>query len=567
LKKPADVAYGVEDRPPVGLTLLSAVQQIGVMSVYFIVPLLVGREGGLPVAELRDLLSVSILVIGVGAVLQALPQGPIGSGFLCPPVFTAIYIGPSLAAVRQGGLPLVCGMTLFASAVELALARIQRYLRPFFPPEISGLVVVLVALTIGTIGMRDILSAPATRGVAVPEIVVAAVTLATMLALSVWTRGFLHAFCALIGMSVGYTVAAAIGLFPASEWLLLRGAPLLSLPHLSFPGWTFDSGLALPFAVSGLAAYFKVVANVTTSQKMNDAEWVRPDIRSISGGAAADALGSVVAGLLGTVGVNSSTSAVGVAGATGVTSRSVAYAIGGVCALLAILPKLTTLLAIMPRPVVGATALFAACFVFVSGLRILTSRMLDARRTFVIGLSFMIGTSVDLYPTFFAGLPALLRPFVDSALVLGTLSAFILNLVFRIGVRRVQRLVADPNRLAPERIHEFMEAQGAAWGARRDVIDRATFTLTQSVETIVGSCKPEGPVEVEASFDEFNLDLRVSYTGVPLELPEQRPTNREIMESEEGERRLAGFLLRRQADRVLATSRVGRVTLSVHFDH
>ena len=112
-----------------------------------------------------------------------------------------------------------------------------------------------------------------------------------------------------------------------------------------------------------------------------------------------------------------------------------------------------------------------------------------------------------------------------------------------------------------------MEAQGAAWGARRDVIERASFNLTQSIETISEGCEPEGPLEIQASFDEFNLDIRVSYVGAPLDLPEKRPTNEEIMESDEGQRRLAGFMLRRYADRVSATHRNGQSTVLFHFDH
>ena len=46
----------------------------------------------------------------------------------------------------------------------------------------------------------------------------------------------------------------------------------------------------------------------------------------------------------------------------------------------------------------GGQLLFAACFVFVNGLQIVTSRLLDARRTLVIGLSFMAGLAVDLFP-------------------------------------------------------------------------------------------------------------------------------------------------------------------------
>jgi xanthine permease XanP len=134
-------------------------------------------------------------------------------------------------------------------------------------------------------------------------------------------------------------------------------------------------------------------------------------------------------------------------------------------------------------------------------------------------------------------------------------------------VKKTATLSVDGTQIDPKKIEDFMEAHGAAWGARRDVIDRAKFNLTQSIETILEGCEPQGPLEVAATFDEFNLDLRVMYSGPPLELPEKRPTNAEIMESEAGQRRLAGFMLRRYADRVAATHKGGRSTILFHFDH
>jgi NCS2 family nucleobase:cation symporter-2 len=195
------------------------------------------------------------------------------------------------------------------------------------------------------------------------------------------------------------------------------------------------------------------------------------------------------------------------------------------------------------------------------------SRLLDARRTFVIGLSFIIAIAVDITPAFFHALPASMQPLVGSSLVAGMLTAILLNLIFRIGVRRVQNLVLSVGRVDPAALEQFMEANGASWGARRDIVDRARFNLAQSIEVIMDSCKPQGPVEVTASFDEFNLDLRISYVGSPLELPEQRPPNEEIMESEVGQQRLAGFMLRRYADRVQATHRSGQSVILFHFDH
>ena len=39
------------------------------------------------------------------------------------------------------------------------------------------------------------------------------------------------------------------------------------------------------------------------------------------------------------------------------------------------------------------------------------------------------------------------------------------------------------------------------------------------------------------------------------------------MASEDGQRKLAGFMLRRYADRVQANHRAGRSTILFHFDH
>jgi xanthine permease XanP len=99
------------------------------------------------------------------------------------------------------------------------------------------------------------------------------------------------------------------------------------------------------------------------------------------------------------------------------------------------------------------------------------------------------------------------------------------------------------------------------------VVSRAKFNLLQSVDTLVYSGQATGPFELRASFDEFNLDILITYTGPPLELPEARPSNEEIIASEDGERRLAGFILRGLADRVGATYKDGKSTVLFHFDH
>jgi xanthine permease XanP len=116
-------------------------------------------------------------------------------------------------------------------------------------------------------------------------------------------------------------------------------------------------------------------------------------------------------------------------------------------------------------------------------------------------------------------------------------------------------------------IDDFFRRQGAAWGARPDIVGRATFGAQQLVEAIMEYGGATGPLELEASFDEFSLDVQVRYEGRVLAVPERRPGLDEIRDSEDGAMRLAGFLLRRNADGIRAQQQGTRALIRFHFDH
>jgi NCS2 family nucleobase:cation symporter-2 len=389
-----------------------------------------------------------------------------------------------------------------------------------------------------------------------------------MIGLNVWARGNARVFCALIGMVAGYLGAMIAGVLPPAALLELSDLPLLALPSLAHLHWTVSGEMALPFIIAAVAATLKTVGIITVCQRINDDGWVRPDMASLSRGVLADGLGTAIGGLLGSVGLNTSTPCTGLAAATGVTSRVIGFAAGVILVSLGFLPKVTGLFVLMPRPVMGAALVFSACFILISGMQTIASRMLDARRTLVIGIALSAGLAVEISPNLAAGVPLALQPIVGSALVFGTIVALALNLLFRLGQRQYARLVIDAQTSDPLTIiKEFFDAQGRAWGARRDVMERVSFGVSQAVEAIQELWEPGSAVDIDAHFDEFNLDVTFTYRGVLIEIPERRPTDQEVLETETGYRRLAGFMLRRNADHIAALSNGEENTLQFHFDH
>jgi NCS2 family nucleobase:cation symporter-2 len=122
-RKPATLAYGLEEQPPGAVTWVTAVQHVGVCAIFIIYPLIIARQAGLSTNQITNTLQLGFLVLAVASLLQSLPRGPIGSRLLAPGIFTGVYLAPSLLAVKAGGLPLVWGMTVFAGVVEVALSR------------------------------------------------------------------------------------------------------------------------------------------------------------------------------------------------------------------------------------------------------------------------------------------------------------------------------------------------------------------------------------------------------------------------------------------------------------
>jgi len=83
-----------------------------------IYPLPIVNEVGAAIALSANIFGLALISPGIATLLQGLPKGPVGSGFLCPTNHTAVCLAPSLAAVMFGELPLLFGMTVFEGVIE-----------------------------------------------------------------------------------------------------------------------------------------------------------------------------------------------------------------------------------------------------------------------------------------------------------------------------------------------------------------------------------------------------------------------------------------------------------------
>jgi len=567
-KRPTNLIYAVNEMPPLPTLLLLSIEHIFILSTTFIFPVvIVSAIGGTP-EEAQTLICMAMIATGIATILQGINKGPIGSGYLCPLVNGPAFVPASLLAGKAGGLALIFGMTAIGGVFEGLFSLAVTKLRRFFPPEVIGTIVMMVGIEIIPIAIPRFFGIDSTHTLPnVHSLLVALFTIAVITGFNVWGKGNTRLYSLLIGLASGYIASFATGLFTYDNIRVFMESPIFRLPEMGSFGISFNLIFLVPFIIAALSSSLKTMGDLSICQKINDANWKRLDMISVSKGIRANAIGNIASGFLGSLGVSLSSSNIGLTIATGATSRYIAFATGSILILLAFLPKLAAIFVIMPTPVMGASLVFVACFMILAGMQIIMSRMIDARKTFVIGLSIIFGLGYDYVPGLYSNIHPWAGSLFTSSLSVATISAILLNMFFRIGIGRSATLELEPGRDSSEKIFSFMEKQGGAWGARHDVILNATAALAEFLElaSLIGLIGKK--ILIKVQFDEFNLDIFATYEGSPFDLKVDSPCLVSPDSGEDVPARMAAYMMKRYADKITFTGKDGMTVMHMHFEH
>jgi NCS2 family nucleobase:cation symporter-2 len=326
-------------------------------------------------------------------------------------------------------------MTIVAGLVELLFARVLHRLKFLFPPEITGLVVLMVAVGIIPLATSKFLGINYEgEPIQGPSVAVAALTLLVMVGINIWGKGKLKLYSVLAGLICGYLLSVPAGLLTEENVHILTTAPWLELPSPEgLFDITFQWSLLPIFIIVSITGALKSFGNLILCEKVNDADWKQPNTERIGKGLVADAFCVTLSGLLGGMASDTSASNVAFSSASGATSRTIGYMAGVLFILIAFLPRITGVLSLMPMPVMGAILVFVTCFMIASSIQIIIGTGMDNRKTFVIGISIIFGLSLDLLPSLYTSVPTLIRPLFESSLTLSTVMAVFLNQVLRLG--------------------------------------------------------------------------------------------------------------------------------------
>ncbi len=541
MRQGESLLYEPEERPPLLVSIGVGIQGVTLVLVSIgslvVITALASGQGH----EYRHWATFSSLIIcgGVTA-LQSCRIWRVGNGHIGMTAPAAAFVAVAVAALKAGGPPMLASVTVVAALFQFALVSWLPLLRRIITPTVTGVALILLAVTVVPLAVDQLNDAPpGVSAVAAPlagAATLAAVAVATLLAKGTW-----RLWAPVMGILPGCAVAAAFGLYNIDRVI---DDAWVGFPRGGLPG--FDLSLGAGFW--GVLPLALVVTLVNTAKNFGDVIVVhrvsrrRPqatDFRLVQGALNANSLSILLCGVAATIptGVISNTPTF--ITITGVAARAVGYVMGAMLVALAFSPKFTAVLLTIPGPVMGAYQAVMMSMVAVEGMRTVVQEGLNQQKVIVVAVAFAVGLSVEVSDALAELTQGTWAAFLGNGITAGTLAAMLLTwFVDLTGARRRRLRVALDTSALPE-IDAFLRgiASRTSWNAASterlcaageetlsSLLQLADDDPSVSGRGLVIIAQPgDGVMELEfvATFDEENLEDRLTYLNEQTETPSE----------------------------------------------
>ncbi|EKE43282.1 putative permease transmembrane protein [Oceaniovalibus guishaninsula JLT2003] len=384
---------------------------------------------------------------------------------------TFASVGPmvSIAASNPGaeGARMIFGAIIGAGIIAMLIAPLVSRMLRFFPPVVTGTIILVIGVTLMRIGInwifglpvgptapklvdpqhaawleqvRALTDAPAIPGglalapsaenpayATVQNMTISGIVLLTIILVMKFARGFWANISVLCGIVVGGLLAGFLGLMHFDHVDEAKWFALIAPFHFGLP--IFDPIMILTMTLVMIVVMIESTGMFLALSEMCGKKLERP---SLSAGLRTDGLGTLIGGIFNTFPYTSFSQNVGLVGVTGIRSRYVCVMGGAIMIVLGLTPKMGALVEALPVAVLGGAGLVMFGMVAATGVRILGGVDFKVNRYngLIVAISLGMGMIPLIAPDFVMHLPHSIHPLIDSGILLASISAVLLNAVF-----------------------------------------------------------------------------------------------------------------------------------------
>ncbi|HGX1934701.1 TPA: xanthine/proton symporter XanQ, partial [Escherichia coli] len=330
------------------------------------------------------------------------------------------------------------GVSFVGAFLVVGSSFILPYLRRVITPTVSGIVVLMIGLSLIKVGIIDFGGGFAAKSSGTfgnyEHLGVGLLVLIVVIGFNCCRSPLLRMGGIAIGLCVGYIASLCLGMVDFSS---MHNLPLITIPHPFKYGFSFSFHQFLVVGTIYLLSVLEAVGDITATAMVSRRPIQGEEYQSrLKGGVLADGLVSVIASAVGSLPLTTFAQNNGVIQMTGVASRYVGRTIAVMLVILGLFPMIGGFFTTIPSAVLGGAMTLMFSMIAIAGIRIIITNGLKRRETLIVATSLGLGLGVSYDPEIFKILPASIYVLVENPICAGGLTAILLNIILPGGYRQ-----------------------------------------------------------------------------------------------------------------------------------
>lgn len=419
--------YELDGKAPLKEAIPLGMQHVLAMFVGNVSPLIiVCGMLQIPADQKAMLIQNAMFIAGVITLIQLYPVWRVGAKLPIVMGTSSGFLPTVQAAAGSYGYGAIMGASFTGAILEIILGFFIKPLRKFFPPVVTGTVVIAIGFSLIPTGVKFLAGGIGAEDFgSLSNLFLGFLVMVIIIGLKQFTKGFTSVSAILMGIIVGYIVAIFMGKVDFSG---VASAGWFSMPQPFMFPFEFKLEVIIPMCIMYIATAVETVGDVS-GITMGGLDREATD-RELSGSVLADGFGSAIAAVFGVLPNTSFSQNVGLVSMTKVVNRFTIMT-GAVFLILAgFFPKLGAVVAATPQSVLGGATVIMFAMIAVSGMQLVFKQDMGGRNGMIVAIALGLGLGLGGVPDALQYLPAWAKLiFAQSGIVVAFLVAAILNFV------------------------------------------------------------------------------------------------------------------------------------------
>ena len=418
--------YQLDGRVPIGEAIPFGLQHVLAMFVSNITPIIIlANVVGIAPGVSAVLIQNCMVIAGIGTLIQLYPIWRIGSRLPIVMGISFTFLSLSIGIATTHGMGVLMGAVIIGGLVEGVLGLVAKYWIKLVPHIVAATVVTAIGFSLLPIGANSFAGGQGAADFgSMNNWIVGSITLVSCLVCQVFAKGFLRSLSVLVGLIVGYIVAACMGMV---SFYGISQQGIISLPQFLPFKPEFNTGAILSIICVYLVSATETIGD--TSALCNSALKRNPHKVEMGNSISCDGFVSSVAGIFGCTPITSFSQNVGLAAMSGVVNRFTIATGACIMILGGIFPAVGYALTTIPQAVLGGCTLLMFGSILFAGFGMMARSGFSQRNMIISSLSLSVGLGFTQASDMFNQFPELVRTvFAENCVAVVFLLAVILNI-------------------------------------------------------------------------------------------------------------------------------------------